>query len=143
MNKEDSTESREEEQEKESEALDISPKIMGIIAVVLALPVDIYITHHGDGEKGIAAAIFIAATFATVMFRWKLRRMWWFWTTIVAIAFVEFFLIQRIPWYRYRGNLPPVSLLPLALVISALQFGCVALVRKIMSGNSREESDGA
>jgi hypothetical protein len=124
----------EEEEKKQSEALDISPKAIGLIAVAFALPVDICITHLGDAEKGRAAAIFIAATCITIMYRWNLKRMWWFWTTMVVMAIAQGYLVQRIHWYK--GSLPAVSLLPAALILSAIQFGCVELAKKILSRSS-------
>lgn len=119
------------------EVVDISPGVMATIVVTLALPVDIYVTHVRDAATGRAAFIFVAAICATIMYSWNLKRKWWFWAMIALMSAGEGYLLYRIPWYQ--GNLPPVSLLPVAIILTMLQLGCLALARRIFSRSGLTE----
>jgi hypothetical protein len=102
-------------------------KVWAIFLGVCALLV--YWMYPNDNARGRAAAVCAYALFCAVRFRWNLRKKWWFWANVSAMAVVQFAVIQRIHWTNI--NLPTPLLFPWFGADLLLLVGFMKIVEKL------------
>lgn len=111
-------------------------KKWGFIALLLSLPVVIFVSHFVDPGRGRAAGVSLALMILAIRAFWYLRQRAWFWLTIAALMIIHVILIVVIPWTN--KSIPAPALWPIGIVDFAAICGFVKLVEKVMG-----RSDGA
>jgi len=68
-----------------------------IIGLCLSSVILIFI-YLGKPDLGFTIFIALAGAAGAVKLRWKLRRYWWLWATVVLILAIQFPLLRFIRW---------------------------------------------
>jgi uncharacterized membrane protein (DUF485 family) len=108
-----------------------NPKIFGLVAGLIILPLVISLDVFKRPELIYpAAAASIAFAFA-IRGRWELRRHFWFWATTSVLLLLHVGLILTFPW---RSGWVPASLIMLSSVVDfGIMLGIFRFVEKLCS----------
>lgn len=103
---------------------------LAILAMVSPL---IPILHFIGRPDLTFQAICVAGALALVVYAsGSMRRLWWFWVTMVPIAGAHVLFILRVPWPKW---VPAPLLTVLATVDAVIIFAILRLVEKLTARN--------
>jgi hypothetical protein len=98
----------------------------GALVGVGAVAVYFLFVYFGDEGRGTLAAAAVGCIAGTVRICWPLRREWWFWVTIGAVAAIHVLAGVAFDWSaaaRWDGlTFMPLMLLDFAVVLTTIYW---------------------
>jgi hypothetical protein len=117
------TEEQEPEQQKTTD-------YSGLIILAITLPVLILFDYIGRMDMGLSVTICLGMNLVAIRLRWKLRKLFWFWATIIFAFGLELPLILMIPWPQIKIN--RITLLPIGFAVFVITWGAINFIEKFV-----------
>jgi hypothetical protein len=113
----------------------------GLVIVAMVAPLFFFFICLGKAEMGFTACLVLGLAMLAIRLRWKLRKHFWFWATIVLVLGLQVPLLFIVRWPH--SNVPTLAYsLPMGIVDFLLVMGAISLAQKLFSkGSSPNEEN--